>query len=125
MAENVYDGYQAGHVNVDRSALRSLAAQTASVERTAIQRLATETMTAQNSAMGVVHTSTLEMHASAAGLVVGDYVRVEDSSVAVLLAPRVNGNVKAVITIPAAFAFGFGYFFARRLAGWIFGRPRS
>jgi hypothetical protein len=82
-------------------------------------------MTAQNSAIGTVHTSTLEMHESAAGLVVGDYVRVEDSSVAVLLAPRVNGNVRAVITIPAAFAFGFGYFFARRLAGWIFGRSRS
>ena len=42
-----------------------------------------------------------------------------------VLAPRVSGNVKAVLTLPAAFAFGFGYFFARRLAGALLGRSKE
>lgn len=34
----------------------------------------------------------------------------------------VSGNVRAVLTLQAAFAFGAGYFVARRLAGALFGR---
>lgn len=124
MAENVQDGYQTGHVNVDRSALRSLNAATASIDRTAIQVLGAQAVTARNSAMGVVHASTFEMAESAAGVVASDYAKVENSRVAVLIAPRVSGNVHAVITLPAAFAFGFGYFFARRLAGFLFRKSR-
>jgi hypothetical protein len=43
----------------------------------------------------------------------------------VLLAPRVSGNVHAYITLPVAFAFGAGYFFARKLVSVIFNRSRS
>jgi hypothetical protein len=81
-------------------------------------------VTAQNSALGLAQTSTLELRESAAGAVFGDYVRVDQGTIGVLVAPRVNGNVKAVITLPVAFAFGFGYFFARWLAGRAFGRRR-
>jgi hypothetical protein len=123
MAENVYDGYEAS-ARVERSAVRSLNAHSASLERSAVQRMNSEAVTAQNSAMGVVHTSTLEMRESAAGAVFGDYVKAENSSIALLIAPRVSGNVKAVITLPVAFAFGFGYFFARRLAAKAFRKRR-
>ena len=124
MAENVFDDYQAGHVNVGRSAVRNLNATTASIERSAIQRVTAESVTAHNSAMSVVNASTVELKDSAAAIVAGDYVKVEEGRVVVLLAPRVSGNVRAVLTLPAAFAFGFGYFFARKLAGTMFGRPR-
>jgi hypothetical protein len=124
MAENVFDGYQAGHVNVGRSAVRNLNATTASIEQSAIQRLTAEAVTAQGSAMGVVNASTAELKESAAVVVAGDYVKVEEGRVFLLLAPRVSGNVRAVLTLPAAVAFGFGYFFARKLAGTMFGRPR-
>jgi len=123
MAENVSDGYEAS-ARVERSAVRSLNAHSASLDQSAVQRLAAEAVTAHNSAMGVVHTSTLEMHESAAGAVFGDYVRADNSTIALLIAPRVNGNVKAVITVPVAFAFGFGYFLARRLAGKAFKKRR-
>jgi hypothetical protein len=122
MTENVSDGYRAGHVNVGRSAVRNLNATTATIEQSAVQRLTAETLTAQKSAMGVVNGSTVEITESAAAVVAGDYVKVEESRVFVLLAPRVSGNVKAVLTLPAAFAFGFGYFFARRLARALFSR---
>ena len=123
MAENVYDGYEPC-ARVERSAVRSLNAHSANLDQSAVQRLESEAVTAENSALGIVHTSTLEMRDSAAGAVFGDYVKAENSSIALLIAPRVSGNVKAVITLPVAFAFGFGYFFARRLASSAFKKRR-
>jgi hypothetical protein len=52
-------------------------------------------------------------------------VRIENGKAFILLAPRVNGNVQAVLTIPAAFAFGAGYFVARRLFTAAFSRKDS
>lgn len=125
MADNVYNEYNAEHLTVERSAVRLLNSQTANLTQSAVQRLTAEAVTAQGSALGTANASTLEMRDSMAGAVIGDYVKVENSSVNVLLAPRVSGNVKAVITLPAAFAFGFGYFFARGLAGKLFTRSQK
>ncbi len=117
MAEESFteDYEAAGFANVDRSAVRSLHAASANIERSAIQRLQAESVNARNSAMGMVNASTAEMHESAAAVVAGDYVRVDESSVFLLMAPRVSGNVRAFITLPAAFAFGAGYFVMRSL----------
>ena len=123
MAENVFEGHESS-ARVERSAVRSLNTHSASLQQSAVQRMEAEAVTAHNSAMGLVHTSTLEMRESAAGAVFGDYVRADNSSIALLIAPRVSGNVKAVISLPVAFAFGFGYFFARRLAGMAFKKRR-
>jgi hypothetical protein len=112
----------AGVVNVGRSAVRNLRATTAQAEQSAIQRLTAETVNAHNSAMGAVTASTVELRQGAAGIVAGDYVRVEESSVFILAAPRVSGNVRAVISLPVAFAFGAGYFITRSIANAIFGR---
>ncbi len=123
MAENVHsDDYGAAQLNVGRSAVRNLTAATAHVEQSAVQRLTAETVNASNSAFGITNASTVELHDSAAAIVAGDYVKVEDARVLVLLAPRVSGNVKAFLTLPAAFAFGAGYFVARRLVTAAFGR---
>ena len=113
---------RAGHVNVGRSAVRFLNASTAQVEQSAIQRLNADSINAQNSAMGAVNASTVELRQGAAGVVAGDYVRVEESQVFLLLAPRVSGNVRAFMTLHAAFAFGAGYFVARSIANAVFGR---
>jgi len=122
MAENVFDGFESGQVNVGRSAVRSLNATVANVAQSAIQHLTAETVHAQNSAMGVVNASTVELKDGAAAIIASDYVRIEDGSTFLLLAPRVSGNVRAVVTLQAAFAFGAGYFVARRIAGALFGR---
>lgn len=116
MTEDVFsEGFETSRVNVGRSAVRSLNAATATVEQSAVQRLTADVVDAQNSAFGSVHASTVDLDESAAGFVAGDYIKVENSSVFILLAPRVSGNVKAVLTLPAAFAMGAGYYFARRL----------
>jgi hypothetical protein len=120
MAENVFDGFESGQVNVGRSAVRSLNATVANVEQSAIQRLTAETVHAESSAMGVVNGSTVELKNSAAAIIASDYVRIEEGSAFLLLAPRVSGNVRAVLTLQAAFAFGAGYFVARRVAGALF-----
>jgi hypothetical protein len=116
------DDYQSEKVNVERSAVRSLTAANAQVERSAVQRLTSDALTASQSAVGIANASTIELKDCSAGIAAGDYVRVENSRVFVLLAPRVNGNVQAVLTIPAAFAFGAGYFVARRLLSAAFSR---
>lgn len=123
MADNVFDGFETAQVNVGRSAVRSLNASVANVDQSAIQRLEAHTVHAENSAIGVVNGSTIELRETAAAVVVSDYARIEEGRVFLLLAPRVSGNVRAVLTLQAAFAFGAGYFVARRLAGALFGRP--
>jgi len=112
----------AGFLNVGRSAVRNLRASTANIEQSAVQRLQAEVVNSRGSAFGVVNSSTIEIREGAAGIVVGDYAKVEDSSVFLLMAPRVSGNVRAFITLPAAFAFGAGYFVARSLAHAVFNR---
>ncbi|HWO72349.1 MAG TPA: hypothetical protein VNN21_02210 [Dehalococcoidia bacterium] len=124
MADNVFEGYQSGHVNVERSAVRSLNATTANVGQSAVQRLTAEAVTAESSAFGMVNASTAELKQSGAAVVAGDYVKVEESRVFFLVAPRVSGNVNAVLTLPAAFAFGAGFFLARRLLLAVAGRKR-
>src|SRR3989304_10097681 len=124
MADDVFaEGYESGHVNVGRSAVRNLNAAAGGGGRSGVQRLTAGTVTAANSAIGVVNASTVELQQSAAGVVAGDYVKVEESRVFLLLAPRVSGNVRAFLTLPAAFAFGAGYFLARRPAQAVFGNP--
>ena len=116
MTEDIFnEGFETDRVNVGRSAVRSLNATSAVVQQSAVQRLVADVVDADNSAFGVVHASTIDLDESAAGIVAGDYVKVENSRVFILLAPRVSGNVKAVLTLPAAFALGAGYYFARRL----------
>ena len=123
MPENRFtDDFDTRHLNVGRSAVRELNASTASVKQTAVQRLTTETVHATNSAFGVTNASTVDIKESAVGVAVGDYIRVEDSRVVLLVAPRVSGNVNAVLTVPAAFAFGAGFYVARRLYLALFGR---
>jgi hypothetical protein len=114
--------YQSEKVNVERSAVRSLTAANAQVERSAVQKLTSDTLVANQSAIGIANASTVEMRESSAGIAAADYVRIENSRVFVLLAPRVNGTVHAVLTLPAAFAFGAGYFAARKLLSVAFGR---
>lgn len=116
MTDDVFnEGFEASRVNVGRSAVRSLNAASAIVKQSAVQRLHADVVNAENSAFGAVSASTVDLDESAAGFVAGDYVKVENSSVFILLAPRVSGNVKAVLTLPAAFALGAGYFVARGL----------
>jgi hypothetical protein len=116
MTEDTFaDDFESGQVNVGRSAVRQLNATTAHVDRSAVQHLTADSVHATGSAFGVTNASTVEVKESAIGVAAGDYVRVDDSRVFILLAPRVSGNVKAAVTLPAALAFGAGYFLARRL----------
>lgn len=114
--------FQSERVEVGRSAVKNLTAGAADVDRSAVQRLTAETVVANNSALGIVNGATIELKNGSTVIAAGDYVRVEEGRVFVLLAPRVNGTVNAVITVPAAFALGAGYFVARRVFTSLFAR---
>ncbi len=116
MTEDVFsEGFETSRVNVGRSAVRTINAASVVTQQSAVQRLTADVVDAENSAFGNVRASTVDLDESAAGFIAADYVKVENSRVFILLAPRVSGNVKAVLTLPAAFALGAGYYFARRL----------
>ncbi len=114
--------FQSDRVVVGRSAVRNLTAASADVEQSAVQRVTADSLVATRSLLGSANASTAEIKETMAGIVAGDYVRVENSQVFVLLAPRVSGNVHAVLTLPAAFAMGAGYYVARRIMIHLFGR---
>jgi hypothetical protein len=107
------DDFENERLMVGRSAVRQLNASVARIEQSAVQRLAAETVTASNSAFGVANAATFEVKDSAVGIAAGDYVRVDESRVFILLAPRVSGNVRAVLTPAAAFALGAGFVIAK------------
>ena len=118
--------FQSDRVVVGRSAVRNLTAASADVEQSAIQKVVAESIVTSRSLLGSANATTAELkEGSTAGIVAGDYVRVENSRVFVLLAPRVSGNVQAVLTLPAAFAMGAGYYVARRVMIHLFGRGGS
>jgi hypothetical protein len=123
MTENAFSNETGpDRIHLSRSAFRSLDGVTAEIEQSAVQRLTAETVHASRSAFGIANTATIEVRESAIGVAASDYVKIEESRVFLLLAPRVSGNVKAFITLPAAFAFGAGYFLARRLLAAAFNR---
>ena len=114
MNEGVFTGdFEADSVSIGRSAVRNLKAGTARMEQSAVQRLSAETLSASSSVIGMANATNVELSESTAGVVAGDYVRIEEGRVFLLLAPRVSGNVRAVLTLPAAFALGAGFFVAR------------
>jgi uncharacterized protein (DUF169 family) len=126
MSENSFnDDFENERLMVGRSAVRQLNASVARIEQSAVQRLAAETVTASNSAFGVANATTFEVKDSAVGVAAGDYIRVEESRVFILLAPRVSGNVKAVLTPPAAFALGAGFVLAKALVAVMARRSAS
>ena len=114
--------FQADRVEIGRSAVRQITAASASIERSLVQQLTADAVDAKASVIGQANGSTVEVEESLVGVAAGDYVKIEESRVFLLLAPRVSGNVQAVVTLPVAFAFGAGYFLARRIVSGLLGR---
>jgi hypothetical protein len=123
MNEGYTDSFEGERVTVGRSAVRRLSATNVEMEQSAVQVLSADTVTASASAVGISRAATTELKESAAGVVIGDYVRVDQSRVFLLIAPRVNGNVRAVVTLPGVVAIVGGLVVAR-LAARVIGRRR-
>jgi hypothetical protein len=121
MPENVFARDPEQPVNIDRSAVRQVNAANVRLEQSAVQRLNAEYGQLSRSAAASVSASTVELRDSAVALAIADYARVEDSRVLVLLAPRVSGNVRAVISPASAFAIGAGMFVAARVLSILLG----
>ncbi len=125
MNEGVFTGdFEADSVSIGRSAVRNLRAGTARLDQSAVQRLRADSLTASSSAIAMANATNVELSESAVGIVAGDYVRIEEGRVFLLLAPRVSGNVRAVLTLPAAFALGAGFFVARGIVQALTGRNK-
>jgi hypothetical protein len=122
MDETPSSSYRADHMEIGRSAVRQLTAASVSLDRSAVQQVVADSVHAKASLLGTVNGSTIEVDESMVGVAAADYVKIEDSRVFLLLAPRVSGNVHAIVTLPVAFMFGVGYFLARRIVSGLLGR---
>ena len=99
----------AGAVDLRLSAVRSLTAAQAELDR---------------SAAGVIRGERVSLRTSFAPGAVAREAAVEGTSTLFLISPSVTGNVRAVFTLPSAFALGFGFFWGRWLAKTIGRRLR-
>ena len=111
------DKVTAERVELVQSAVRNLTAATAEVRQTAVQRLSADHASFEKSAVVSARVREATLTNSAAVTLVAGSVSAQDCRTVFLLSPSVKGNVRAVVTPAAAFAFGVGYFLGRRLLG--------
>lgn len=104
-------------VEVSRSVVRSLSGGNVNVQMSAVNSVLAAQAGIQQSAVLSVKGQAVSMSESVAGSVVAREMSLENCNTLFLIAPSVNGNVRAAVTLPAAVALGFGFFCARWLAG--------
>ncbi len=94
-----------------------MTATNADVDKSAIQRLNADRASFEKSAVVSARVREATLRDSAAVTLVAGSVSAQDCRTVFLVSPSVTGSLRAVVTPAAAFAFGVGYFVARRLLG--------
>lgn len=139
LADNLSNGYNARNVDVHNASVGEVRGGRISITNSAARAIHANALDADNSAAVFVQADSLEMrdcavvaaacsHANlekttATFLVTSD-AQVKDATVGVLLAGRVEGNVKAVLTPLNALAVGAGIGLTFTLLQQIIGRLR-
>ncbi|MGD0765235.1 MAG: hypothetical protein ABR978_02880 [Dehalococcoidia bacterium] len=104
-------------VEVSRSVVRSLSGGNVNVQMSAVNSVLAAQAGIQQSVVLSVKGQAASMSDSLAGSVVAREMSLENCKTLFLISPSVKGNVRAAVTLPAAVALGFGFFWARWLAG--------
>ena len=111
-------------VEVSRSAVGSISAGAVDLRLSAVRSLTAAQAELRQSAVGVIRGERVSLRKSFAVGTIAKEVAAEDASTVFLISPSVTGNVRAVFTLPGAFALGFGFFWGRWLAKTIGRRLR-
>jgi hypothetical protein len=114
-------------VEVYQSAVGSISAGAADLRLSVVRSLTAAQAGLSQSIAGVIRGDRVSLRNSFAAGAVAREVAVEDASTLFLISPSVTGNVRAVFTLPAALALGFGFFWGvwlakaigRRLRRWM------
>jgi hypothetical protein len=125
MDEPPLESISSERVEVYRSAVGSISAGTVDLRQSAVRSLTAAQAELDRSVAGVIRGERVSLRNSFAAGAVAREVAVEDASTLFLISPSVTGNVRAVFTLPAALALGFGFFWGRWLAKAIGRRLRG
>lgn len=115
MEQPPFEDVRSQNVYISQSAVRSVSARQVEARMSAVQRMIAGEATVGQSAVGVVSGDNIEVRDGLLAAAVGRRISAQNSSAVFLLSPSVTGNVRAVFTLPAAFALGFGYVTGRWL----------
>jgi len=116
MDEPPLESTSSERVEVYQSAVGSISAGAVDLRLSAVQSLTAAQAELSQSAAGVIRGERVSLRRSFAAGAVAREMAVEDASTFFLISPSVTGNVRAVFTLPAALALGFGFFWGRWLA---------
>jgi hypothetical protein len=95
-------------VAIDQSAVRSIDAERVELRQAAAQNVRGETFDASDSAFLSVHAAEVQLDDCAAAGVFGEHVTMRDSTALLVIARRIDGDARNVMSPAAAFAFGAG-----------------
>src|SRR4029079_4911918 len=105
---SVIDAVTGDSVAIDQSAVRSVDAERAGLRRAAAQHVRGETFEASDSALLTVRAEDVQLDDCAAAAVFGETVTMRGSTALLVLARKVDGDARNVMTPMSAFAFGAG-----------------
>jgi len=115
MEQPPFEDVRSESVHISQSAVRSVSARQVDLRMSAVQRMVAGEATVGQSAVGLLRGDSINVRDGLLAAAVGRQISAENSSAVFLLSPSVTGNVRAVFTLPAAFALGFGYVTGRWL----------
>lgn len=113
-----------GRVSMHNSAARTVKASALDAEDTALAFVQADSLEAQESAIGLVMAREATLKEGNATFVMAETCRAEKAQIGLLLAARVEGPVKAVMTPLTGFAFGAGLGVILTLARLLFRRKQ-
>ena len=105
----------AGEVSVRASAVRSVSGGDVDLRQSAVQRLRGEEVHIKDSAVAAVAAQEVHVDDANVGLVAARQAHLRRVRTVVLLAPRVEGDVRTVFDWKGAIAIGVGIVLTRRL----------
>lgn len=111
------DELTATHVNVERSAVRSVEAEQVRLEKAAVMRLHATQATLEGSGIAFARFEQGTIRQSTVGAVVARSVACDEVHTTFLVSPVVRGEVHTWLDLRTAVAIGFGMVLGRALLG--------
>jgi hypothetical protein len=110
-----FERLSAERVEVSRSLVGMASGSEIQMEQSAVQRVLARDVELEQSAAMTVRAEHVSLDESGAVAVFANRVDAQNTAAFIVVSPSLSGNVRSVIDVRTAFAFGAGYFVARAL----------
>lgn len=123
--DSAVDGVQGGHVSMNDSVSRSVQAQALSMSDAAAGFVTTKTLDMRDSAIGFAASEETTVQTGNIGFLASGQIKAKEICSWVVIAGKLEGNVKTTLAPMSALAAGFGFGLALLLARGLFKRKKS